>query len=257
MPTRRDVHRYLVAHALATSATGCASRHSQAPSKPLNLRRLAMLEVLEHPAEGDAVPFQDFVGSRFSVPPPVSAALLGMALAGLMRNAREADRHRLANAVARIGFDARSALQGGVLRALGGDRLDTSLGTDLGAAVAVRSGRSAPLPANADAWLDVVLTGAGYFPAKQVGGFSPMLYFTVQLRSASASATGALRAYDYASDYRPTEHDPRFFTAPRSLSVSSLDEFADRAAELRAGLQLLLDRMCDRVALDLADDLTR
>lgn len=254
MPTRRDFHRCFLAHAVAASATACASRQPPAPSRPLGLGRVAMLEIQEHPAAGDAVPFRGFVLSRSAIPPPVSAALLGIAIAGLVRNAREADRQRLADAVARVDFDARATLRDGILRALGGERLDTSLETDLGTAAAVRSGQRAPLPAGADAWLDVVLTGAGYFPAKQFGGNSPMLYFTVELRSASAPAALALRSYAYGSDYRPADDDLRFFTAPQSLSVASLDEFEVRALELRAELQLLLHRMCDRVALDLAVD---
>lgn len=237
----------------AAAGTGCAGSRPPEVFTPLGLRRVAMLEVPEHPASGDGVPFRNFSYATAVVPPPVTPGLLGMAIAGALQNSRNAERQTLANAVALIGFDARRAVESGLRRALGEQRVDDSLVNDSENASAVRGGRPAPLPEGAGAWLDVEVTGAGYFPAKQAGGFSPMVYFSAQLRSRDPKAK-ILRYLDYSADHRPAEGDPRFFTSPPSLNVATLAEFGERAEALRNGLRDLVDRMCDRAARDLAAD---
>lgn len=256
----------LPAAAASLAITGCASRQkvvAAEPPRPIAL--LAILPAFNAPGERN----EGFTGNRPAGPVPVQtmgrgsgssinpAAALGVGLLAMVivagvAESKKQQRDALQEAVVQVNFDAAVALDQHLAAAL--DKRDVRVVriTDPALAAELRAGRFERLPAGVDAWLDLEVTESGFYASTWAGGFSPLIQFNATVRAPVATNTEP-DEYGYYADWRDGGADKRWLTTPKAMTFETLDKLKDRAAEARAGL----DTIVQRLAALIADDLQR
>ena len=256
------MHRrtFLTATSAAT-LTACASGGPRLTTQTVDLKRIAVFPIKEYPATAEAGPFNTALiapapASKAS-PPPITPALLGMAIGNAMRASSDAtaaaSRYAIGRALVPVGLDPRNVLSEALNAKLTQRAVPVEPFSEPKASEAARTDWDfSQLPPGFDAILDVQLVYAGYFFDKENKGFSPQVYVTAQLLHTAGRGT-RLESFQYESDSRSAEGYARFFTTPKSLTVPSLEQIANQAQPIREGMTAILLAIAEK----LADDVDR
>lgn len=255
--------RTFVTFLAAVGAAACASRGTTSAVQSVDIRNVALLAIKEWEPVGDtAGPFDPTAIKS----PDANAAIwpfhslgLSRVVAEMARSSRTAaaeaaaeSRRAISLALRPIGIQPRQDLTAALERAFAKRNLPITLIADEAASkLARRRTRSfAKLPPGFDAVLDVQINPAGYFKVTETGGYSPMFFVSAQLFSIADTRT-ELEAFSYEADYRDAEGERRFFTTPKTLSVDSLDEIAERAPVMRSELLSIIDQIANMISSDI------
>lgn len=250
---------------LATSAPamgllhGCASKTPKTPREPILVSKIGLLPVKEWPPSGDAAPFTRALlpqSKPHQAPLLLSPTQIGVSIGLALRARKDAQRQRLAEALSVVQFVPQLSLSAAIGAALQARGLPFLVFDDSTVAAAIRNNDFSMTPNDIDGILDVQVYGAGYFPADEAGGYSPMLYVRTIL-SSSARSGEIIDQFDYEADYRDAEGEPRFFTTKREMNVPTLSGFKERATLIREGMAQLCEQVADKIASDVAVRIVR
>jgi hypothetical protein len=252
--------RTVLAYGVVNVLSGCASRGATPTTPTVNLGKILWNPIRERVPSGETGPFDITLltprpAATTSRAPAVNPMLLGIAIGQALRASSDAKtsatKLAIANALQPLEFAPRDTLSS-ALRAEFVKRLlpIEGLGEDQsndGDGAARDSTKVAP---DFDAVLDIEIAGAGYFPEVEAGGFSPTLYITSRLLPASGKGK-AIEEFSYEADYRDSGGDVRFFTTPKSISLSALTEVRDHSQQIREALGALVATIAERMADDI------
>jgi hypothetical protein len=221
--------------------SGCASGPKAPPTPTLPLVKVGVLAIRAWQPTGEAVPFRgpaaNMAGTMIFIGPTV------------MNFAVPAGRREFAAAVASVPFDPLLAFEQRLMPALKAQGLPVVELQDPALAQAVRAGNYKTVSEEFDALLDVQINGAGYYPAAQAGGYSPLMYVAAKLLSRSKPGEELAR-FGYDADYRPAEGESRFFTTPKSISASGSEMIRAKAELIRIEMDKIAARMVERMVID-------
>jgi hypothetical protein len=181
--------------------------------------------------------------------PPGSVSPAALAATAGSGSGAEARARQAAAKIALVGCDPARRLDARLVPALREAGLDIVAITAHPLADQVREGLYAGLPAGVDAVVDVRFVEAGYRWAPQAGGFTPFISAAVSLHAAADGRR--LHRQWLGAGPAQAGTDTHWITTPAQLTVASVEAFEGRAAELRAGLDEVVDRMRARLVQDL------
>jgi hypothetical protein len=167
-------------------------------------------------------------------------------------------RRKLAEGVATVQFDAQAAMEKRLRPALLAQGLPLVMVDNPAVVAALRAGDLKPVSAEAqelslagvDAVLDVQVTAAGYYPADNAGGYSPMMYVVAKLLKRDKPYEEFTR-FAYDADYRPAQGESRFFTTPKEISADKPEAIAQKAELIRTEMDKIAARMVERMVIDI------
>jgi hypothetical protein len=253
--------RTLLNLALGTPLAGCASGRIEEAVRAVDLRKVAVLAIKEFaPDSGGSfntwvsTPTQAAAPAKASVPVPVTPGTLGIAIGLSLRASADATKSgsdKLINdALQPLQIQPAKILAAALQAAFAKRAMQAALVQDARASELVRSDWDFELlAADDDAFLDVQIHGAGYFPVKALG-YSPMVYVYTQLVARAKGGT-RLGKYAYESDYRNAGGDVRFTKTPADMNVSALAEISSRRERIKLGVQTQLETIAELIATDL------
>jgi hypothetical protein len=220
-----------------TGLAGCASG-PKAPRPPtVPLSKVGVLTVGQNlTASGDATPFFGVSMAQITFNP------IAMAVAAV--------RAPFVNAVASVRFNAQEAIYKRLMPALLAAGLPVMALEDYQMAADVRNYLYKGVPAEFDALLDVQVTAAGYYPASNAGGYSPMMYVVAKLLMTNKPGE-EFASFNYDADYRPAQGDSRFFTTPKEISADKPEAIVQKAELIRTEMDNIAARMVERMVIDI------
>jgi hypothetical protein len=222
---------------LGGSIAGCSTGPKAPPPPTAPLQNVGVLTVGQSfSASGDAAPFFGVSTAQMTLNPIAQIVA--------------AFRVPFVNAVASVRFNAQDAIHKRLVPALLAAGLPVVALEDYQLAADVRNWIFKGAPAEVDAFLDVQVTSAGYYPASGAGGYSPMMYVVATLISPAKSGEQIAR-FNYDADHRPAEGDSRFFTTPKVISADKPETIIQKAELIRAEMDNIAARMVDRMVIDI------
>lgn len=243
----------------AAALSSCASRSSRPTRETADIKSIGLLDLKEVPATGQTGPFNlALSGAKTSSGGqivPFSPATLGLGIGMALRASSEASaaaaRLSISQALQATEFVPAAEWTRAFRAACAARAVPIKPVDDPVASERSRNDWDfASLPAGLDAVLSVQLDHCGYYFEKSAGGLTPSLYVSGTLLS-TTNGGSRLERYNYESDYRASDGDRHFITAPPTLVMTSLDQVKAKAAEIRAGMQLLMETVASRLAEDI------
>ena len=237
---------------LGLGLVGCANRAPKPPPDPIRtLQKIALLPTLNPEAlyRGRGGPNGNAVMPVQPMSPSTALATIGVGLIALaIINSREKETNQLAAAVAAIGFDPGTRLDERLKKRLEEEGLTVEL-ADASTARSVRETsdyrRLAP---QADAVLDIQLGEIGYYEVGGSKGYSPMLAMSASL--ATTTTNNEPDTWSFYADWRGSDKDTRWLQTPSTMNRMNVPAIGGSAAEARADLENTLDRIIERLVVD-------
>lgn len=241
-----------------SSVAGCANRGPRPTTQTVDIRSIGLLSIKETAPTGDTGSFNAalvLAAPNANIPPPVSPTMLGMFIGATLRASSEAtaaaSRSSISRALQPVGFAPREALSQALATSFSKRSLPISAVANETAGEKARTDWDfSQLPPGLDAVLDVTIDYAGYFPAKEAGGFSPTLYVSATLLS-TVGRGGRLEHFYYQADHRDAEGERRFYTTPATTLVKSLDELRERGPVIRTEMTSIMSAIAEQLAIDI------